>query len=217
MLNIKKLFTKLTPKIKTMTGTTDSNGNLSLGLSDSAAKSIIGITGSNFVYIPFVYAGNWYAKTVSSNSASTPVVNENVNVSIKYLGGGYCLKALSAIFSRLAERRWEYAEHKEDSHETSADNRNKLHQILWNWYCVGVIFIKRNLGIHATVWDYILGNADSDLLKGRERINSVIYHYGSKDNDAILGKLQHYGKHQECRLGRNRQGVAISERGWCCA
>lgn len=89
MLNIKKLFTKLTPKIKTMTGTTDSNGNLSLGLSDSAAKSIIGITGSNFVYIPFVYAGDWYAKTVSSNSASTPVVNENVNVSIKYLGGVY--------------------------------------------------------------------------------------------------------------------------------
>ena len=88
MLNTKKLFTKLIPKIKTMTGTTDSNGNLSLGLSDSAAKSIIGVTGSNYVYIPFVYAGNWYAKTVSSNSQSTPVVNESVSVSIKYLRGG---------------------------------------------------------------------------------------------------------------------------------
>ena len=116
MLNTKKLFTKLIPKIKTMTGTTDANGNLSLGLSESTAKSIIGITGSNYVYIPFVYAGNWYAKTVSSNSQSTPVINESVSVSIKYLRGGYIVRLIMSTASRLV-RGWGYAEYEEITHE----------------------------------------------------------------------------------------------------
>lgn len=87
MLSTKKLFTKLIPKIKTMTGTTDSNGNLALGLSSSAAESILSMNGSNYVYIPFVYAGYWYAKTISSNSLHTAVANEQVSVSITYWGG----------------------------------------------------------------------------------------------------------------------------------
>ena len=87
MLDVKKLLTKLLPKIKTTSGTTDNNGNLSLGLSESAAKSIISVVGSNYVFTPFVYAGNWYAKVVSSNSSHTSVRNEAVSVSITYWGG----------------------------------------------------------------------------------------------------------------------------------
>ena len=87
MLSTKKLFTKLIPKIKTKTGTTDSNGNLALGLSSSDAKAILNVTGNNYAYIPFIYAGNWYSKTMSSNSTHTAVANENVSVSITYLGG----------------------------------------------------------------------------------------------------------------------------------
>lgn len=73
------------PKTKTLTGTTDANGNLSLGLSTSAASSVVSVVGSNYVYTPFVYSGNWYAKVVSSNSASTPIVSESVSVTIKYI------------------------------------------------------------------------------------------------------------------------------------
>lgn len=88
MLNVKKLLTKLIPKEKTVSGNTDSNGNLSLGLTDSTAKAIVSATGTNYVYIPFVYMGNWYVKTVSSNSTSTPIISEHVDVTVKYLGGG---------------------------------------------------------------------------------------------------------------------------------
>lgn len=70
---------------KTLTGTTDANGNLSLGLSTSAASSIVSVVGSNYVSTPFVYSGNWYAKVVSSNSSSTPIVSESVSVTIKYI------------------------------------------------------------------------------------------------------------------------------------
>lgn len=70
---------------KTLTGTTDANGNLSLGLSTSGASSVISVVGSNYVYTPFVYSGNWYAKVVSSNSSSTPIVSESVSVTIKYI------------------------------------------------------------------------------------------------------------------------------------
>ena len=70
---------------KTVTGTTDSNGNLSLGLTPTSAKAVISVYGSDFVYVPFVYSNNWYAKTMSSNSAHSAVTNQSVNVTITYL------------------------------------------------------------------------------------------------------------------------------------
>ena len=72
-------------KTKTLTATTDSNGNLALGLSASTVQSVISVVGSNYVYIPFVYSGNWYAKVVSSNSVHTAIVSESVSVTISYL------------------------------------------------------------------------------------------------------------------------------------
>lgn len=70
---------------KTVSGTTDSNGNLSLGLTPTSAKGIVSVYGSDFVYVPFVYSNNWYAKTMSSNSSHSAVVNQGVNVIVIYL------------------------------------------------------------------------------------------------------------------------------------
>lgn len=70
---------------KDVSGTTDSNGNLSLGLTPTSAKGIISVYGSDFVYVPFVYSNNWYAKTMSSDSSHSAVTNQGVNVIVIYL------------------------------------------------------------------------------------------------------------------------------------
>lgn len=70
---------------KTVSAATDSNGNLSLGLSLSTAKAIISVHGSNYVFIPFVYSNNWYAKVMSSNSSHTSIVSESVSVTVLYV------------------------------------------------------------------------------------------------------------------------------------
>lgn len=75
-------------KVKTLTATTDANGNVSLGLSASDVSEVVCVVGtssSSFVYVPFTYGGNWYAKVMSSNSSHTAMTNISVSVVITYL------------------------------------------------------------------------------------------------------------------------------------
>lgn len=75
-------------KVKTLTATTDANGNVSLGLSASAVSVVVCVIGESsaaYVYAPFVYGGNWYAKVMSSNSSHTAITNTSVSIIITYL------------------------------------------------------------------------------------------------------------------------------------
>ena len=71
-------------KSKTLSGTTDGNGNLDLGLSASDADMILRIDNNYFVFIPFIYQGKWYARSQNSNEAGTATVNHTMNVTIIY-------------------------------------------------------------------------------------------------------------------------------------
>lgn len=214
MLNTKKLFTKLIPKIKTMTGTTDANGNLSLGLSESAAKSIIGVTGSNYVYIPFVYAGNWYAKTVSSNSQATPVVNESVSVSIKYLRGVVGVTFIMSTFAHCLGRRWPYAEHKENAYENIALNTAKQENtadsdvLLWE--------VDTNIKLHAANRGehYICIAGDKTECRLDNGGHKRLWEYSLR---YILQQHIQRFAFRNCRTGYPVHAVTISGRGWACA
>ena len=124
MLNIKKLFAKSLPAIKTVSGTTDNNGNISLSLSKSGARAIISVDGSNYSYIPFVYQGNWYAKVVSSSPTHPAIINVHVDIEISYIRGGrYFVTLFMSTFSRLAEGWWEHVELKEAAYQNAGGHQ----------------------------------------------------------------------------------------------
>lgn len=132
---------------------------------------------------------------------------------IKLLGGGYYVVSLLCVISSLV-RRWSHEQEIERSANETRDR--KSHQILWDRYCMGLVFFIRNMGIHLPVWNHFLGNADSDLLKGRER-NVAIEHHGSvEEHNTSIGELFDYGKHKECRLDRNRENIAVALGRGCC-
>lgn len=69
----------------TITGTTDANGNLSLGVLPYGAKVIVFVWDNIHVFIPFRYSGSWYARVQKSDAAGTAYQNGNVSCSVYYI------------------------------------------------------------------------------------------------------------------------------------
>lgn len=184
------------------------------GLPSANINSALSVTTAN-------NGGNREANAVVSTSGSLVVQTGNdfdltqctIYITGIYLaGGGIVEHAFCAISSFV--RRWLHEQEIERSANETRDR--KSHQILRDRYCMGLVFFIRNMGIHLPVWNHFLGNADSDLLKGRER-NVAIEHHGSvEEHNTSIGELFDYGKHKECRLDRNRENIAVALERGCC-
>lgn len=241
MLNVKKLLTK----ILSLTPTFEYVGNMNpihwsswTATDDGIIIADIGFItggGTGYYYVKDTTANLFVLKITTSNANGTqqtrcfPVIKghtykvdnyDRVNGSALIfnfykmkLGGGYFLK----VFSRLAERRWEYAEYKENSHQTDAYDWNKLHHILRSRCRVGFAHFVGNMGVHILVWNNLFCRAESNYFKGRKRIITDKYYYGRENNNTSDSKLLFYGKLKDHRLVGDRQDLTISERGWSCA
>ena len=71
-------------KSKIVSGTSDVNGNLYLQLTSSEADMILSVTNNNLVFIPFIYAGKWYARAQSSGADGAAIINTTMNVTVIY-------------------------------------------------------------------------------------------------------------------------------------
>lgn len=69
----------------TVTGTTDANGNLSLGVLPYGAKLIVFVWDNVHVFIPFRYNGSWYVRVQISDAAGTACPNDNISCSVYYI------------------------------------------------------------------------------------------------------------------------------------
>ena len=94
MLNLKKWMTKVNQWINlnkirrtTVTGTTDSNGNLKLTLPENATVIIFAYD-SERVFIPFWYRGYWYVRVQSTNAAGTAMTSTSITCTVFYIVGG---------------------------------------------------------------------------------------------------------------------------------
>ena len=91
MLDVKKLFTNILDKITavtvTVTGTTNSNGAISVAAKVPTTANIVCMktNGSNHMAIPFqYYNGDWHGKIVDWRTLAN-VSNTSVTLTIRYL------------------------------------------------------------------------------------------------------------------------------------
>lgn len=144
--------------------------------------------------------------------------------------GGYSLTALFRVFSRLAERWWEYAERKETSHQT-------YHGGGKHDYSAGRVIL---FGI----WRLLLQNSRQDGSCAYRRIwtdrkyESYNRNTSKWDSPIYIDNLTRQGSKHElsllwrdrlvwqrgysingflCRSGLRIHNVITTERGWSCA
>lgn len=137
--------------------------------------------------------------------------------------GGYSLKALSEIFSRLAERWWEYAECKEESHQNHGEyeRHNRIKGLPYTSNIVQ--YILRSIVERCNSCRVYSNSINNSINK--PRIMWYLPHwdkweYGRDRCIKILTKRNAYlfdGNIHSCVCAHRSNRLIISERGWSCA
>ena len=135
MLNVKKTLTKLMNNLPFLAVESKSTGSFTIAANNTAETSLsvaktgytpLAVVGFNLQgsgvsfctpYHIYLSGSSVYYAFRNYSNGQASVSSASFYVLYLKLGGGYSLTALFNAFSRLAERRWEYAESEETEHE----------------------------------------------------------------------------------------------------
>ena len=144
----------------------------------------------------------------------TNAVSNHVRIhGIHFAGGGYSLTALFRVFSRLAERWWEYAEHEENAYKTikASELPSNLHKQI-KCFSSGKQLHFRNSAC-AIKRNTDSGNGIYDNGNGKHKHKCLRNIFKWRCSYTLLKEYCKFRSHRYSNRIYARSGLAVSERG----